>query len=363
MPEPDGFFEINGKKVYYQELIDAPLEKNWRDGYEKDTLQFIRSWLKGRQEFTVPTSGSTGLPKDIKISRYVMVKSAEMTGDVLNLRAGYSALACINTGYIGGKMMLVRALTLGMHLTIVSPSSNPFESFETAVPFDFIAVVPLQLETLVENNSYLELLNQAKAVIVGGAPVNDRLMKRLQKVEAPVYATYGMTETVSHIALKKLNGPDKAKNFTAFEEVVIGQDKRGCLTIRSVLTGGKTIITNDRVKIINSQEFRWLGRIDNVVNTGGIKVQLEELESSVQEILTGLGRNENLVIAAVDDARLGQKLILLLEGEKKQDDRLLAQMKKELSYSSPREIKWIPEFSRTSTGKINRGLTLKKYLG
>ena len=363
MPHESKYVTINGKKITFEELTDAHLEETWEDVYERNTLQFIQSWLRGEEEFTVPTSGSTGKPKEIKIARDIMEKSVKMTANALNLAEGDSSLTCINTSYIGGKMMLVRALTLGMQLTIVSPSSNPFADLKPGKHFDFMALVPLQLEILVGKDIYRKALNQAKAIIVGGAPVSEHLNQKLQVLKAPVYATYGMTETVSHIALKKLNGLGQEENFQVFEEVEIGQDKRACLTIRSVLTGGKKLITNDRVKIINNHEFRWLGRIDNVVNTGGIKVQLEELELRIHQILIGLGRNENLMVAAIDDARLGQKLTLLLEGEKKQDNELLDLMKKQLSYSSPREIKWVPEFFRTGTGKINRHLTMKKYLG
>ena len=362
IPRKYKHFEINGKSVSFNDLINNPLQETWVDNYERDTLLFIQSWLRGEKFFAINTSGSTGKPKTITITRHAMEQSAFMTARALQLAEGDSAFACINTRYIGGKMMLVRALTLDMRLAIVSPSSHPLVNLHPSTSIDFIALVPVQLETMVGHPGAVAMLNKAKAIIVGGAPVGETLKRKLQVIEAPVYATYGMTETVSHIALKKLNGTDKNQYFKVFSEVTTGQDKRGCLTIRSMLTSGKKIITNDRVKIINDHEFEWLGRIDNVVNTGGIKVQLEELESKIEDILTKLGRNEPLMIAVKDDLRLGQKLILLLEGRGQKEDELKTLLKKQLAYKAPREIKWVPEFSRTRTGKINRHQTTRKYL-
>lgn len=362
MSEENKYLEINGKKVFFDDLINMRVSEKWKDAYERDTLQFIQSWLKGKKEFTIHTSGSTGKPKAIEINRDIMKKSAKMTARALHLTAGDTALACINANYIGGKMMLVRALTLDMPLTIISPASNPFTHLKAGVYFDFIALVPLQLDNLLGNESSVRTLNKAKSIIVGGAPVGKHLNQKLQIVKAPVYATYGMTETVSHIALKKLNEPGKDRYFKVLREVTIGQDHRECLTIQSPVTGGKKIITNDRVKIINEHEFEWLGRIDNVVNTGGIKVQLEELESKIEALLAGLDRKENFMICVKEDAKLGQKLILLLEGDEREEDELEALLKTKLSYHAPREIISVPEFSRTGTGKINRLLTMKKYL-
>ncbi|MDN5214146.1 AMP-binding protein [Fulvivirgaceae bacterium BMA12] len=363
MPDKEKYLELNGQKILLADLQHFELEEMVLSAFEKDTLSFIQSWLRGEGYFTVPTSGSTGKPKDIEIPRSAMEHSAHLTGNALKLATGDRALACINTAYIGGKMMLARALILGMDLTVVTPSSNPFATIEPGRYFDFIALVPLQLETLLAEGGGVNILNQAKAIIVGGAAVSEQLKQKMQVIDAPIYATYGMTETVSHIALKKLNGPDGDQHFKVFDEMIIGQDERDCLTIQSKLTGGNTIITNDRVRIISSHEFEWLGRIDNVVNTGGVKVQVEQLEFSISSILTGLGRNENFMVGAVDDQRLGQKLILLLEGPESPEDALLDQLKKQLAFHAPREIKWIKEFSRTATGKINRGLTMKKLRG
>ena len=356
------YVEIDGQKISFDHLTNGNIDSTRYDQYGKDTLEFIQSWLQGKNEFAIRTSGSTGKPKLIKIPRDIMIKSAEMTIKALNLSRGDSALACINTGYIGGKMMLVRSLMLGMHLTIVKPSSNPFVQLDPGVCFDFVALVPIQLETILRNEQHVKILNKAKAIIVGGAPVSNNLHHELQIIEAPIYATYGMTETVSHIALRRLNGSGKDLYFKALPEVVIGQDERGCLTIKSAVTGGKKIITNDSVKIINDHEFEWLGRIDNVVNTGGIKVQLEELESKIGKIMTELGRNENFIIGTRDDRSLGQKLILLLEGREYNEEELAALVKKRLNYHAPREIIWVPGFVRTDTGKVNRRLTIKKYL-
>ena len=180
--------------------------------YEADALAFCRAWLSGQTEFTLHTSGSTGTPKPIRLTRAQMRASAHLTGQTLGLRAGDVALVCLNIRYVAGVMMLVRGLELGLPMTIIEPAGNPLAGFDPAnVRFDFTALVPLQLQHILDDTpEKLAILNRMKAILVGGAVVSPALEQALQVITAPIFSTYGMTETVSHIALRRLNGPERA---------------------------------------------------------------------------------------------------------------------------------------------------------
>ena len=198
--------------------------------YEQKIIIFCQNWLAGQTEFVIKTSGSTGEPKPIVLTRNQMIASAKLTGKTFGLEVGNKALVCLNVEYIAGMMMLVRGMELGLKLTIVEPSGNPFDKIEGQI-FDFLAFVPLQMQNLVENDKSVEILNQAKAIIIGGAAVNEVLENKLQQLEVPVYSTYGMTETVSHVAIRRINGDNRNNNFQVLEEVKIGLDERNCLNI------------------------------------------------------------------------------------------------------------------------------------
>ena len=171
-------------------------------------------------------------------------------------------------------------------LTVIDPVSRPLAPFAPAERFDFTAMVPLQLhETLHGDVHARTILDDMKAVLIGGAPVSLALEEQLQRVPAPLYHTYGMTETVSHIALRRLNGPQRSDRFVPFDEVRLGVDAGGGLTITSALTRGETLYTNDLVEFHPDGSFRWLGRIDNVINSGGVKVHIEQVERVLEAYL------------------------------------------------------------------------------
>ncbi len=198
----------NQQQFSFDEILN--FQEVTTQSYLSQTLQFCKDWLLGKETFRILTSGSTGAPKPIEISRKQMLASAKATAKALDLQAGDTALVCLNTNYIAGKMMLVRGLEIGMNMIVVEPSSAPFTTINTQFPtINFYAFVPLQLLTLLKNDIHIGTLNRAKAIIIGGAAVDKALENRLQAISAPIYATYGMTETVSHIALKRLNGTEK----------------------------------------------------------------------------------------------------------------------------------------------------------
>jgi O-succinylbenzoic acid--CoA ligase len=269
----------------------------------------------------------------------------------------------LNTAYIGGLMMLVRGLELGLQLVVEAPTSLPLAGFGPGVHFDFFSFVPLQLQhTLAQERVALDLLNGAKAILVGGAPVSAGLEEMLQVIAAPVYQTYGMTETVSHVALRRLNGPDRQAHYTLLEEVKMTTDERNCAIIDPNLPGLPPVVTNDVVELLTPTTFRWLGRADNIINTGGVKVQAEKIEGLVEKIFGNLSVKKRFFVTGLPHPELGESVILIVEGNPLPDqtqDHLTQFLQHFLSkYERPKSIRYVPHFAETPTGKIDKRLTL-----
>ncbi|GAB4043559.1 AMP-binding protein [Spirosoma litoris] len=350
--------------------------------YEEEALAFCRAWLSGQEEFTLYTSGSTGTPKPIQLTRAQMQASARLTGQTLGLQSGDTALVCLNIHYVAGVMMLVRGMELGLPLAIVEPTGNPLSDFKaTDNHFAFTALVPLQLQTILEKNDadQLAILNGMKAILVGGAATSPTLERALQVITAPVYATYGMTESVSHIALRRLNGPAASDLFTALAGVDLGTDERGCLHITSAATNFERIQTNDVVELVDPMHFRLLGRADRVINSGGVKVQPEQVEQLIHNVLGSL-HSENysgrFFVTGLADERLGQRVVVLYErgargteheSRKNADSSLdgvtwatiQATVREKLGpYAVPKEIIFVDQFLETPTGKVDQKATI-----
>ena len=335
---------------------DLPLPNS---EYDQKVFDFCEYWLAGQQEFILKTSGSTGEPKPIILTRFQMEASARLTGKIFQLKPYDKALVCLNVNYIAGIMMLVRGMVLGLELTIIEPNSNPLENLANQ-DFDFAAFVPLQLQKMLENESQIENLNKMKAIIVGGAAVNEVLEKEIQQLEVPVYSTYGMTETVSHIAIRRLNGVNRSNNFSVLEGVKIGIDSRNCLNIIADASNNELIQTNDIVEIINENEFKLIGRFDNIINSGGVKIQLEKVEKIFEEFIT----EKRFFAFGIDDEKLGQKLILVVETDylanNNKDILIKKAQDKVAKYEIPKQIFTINSFSETPTGKIDKKATINR---
>ncbi|MET3537251.1 AMP-binding protein [Chryseobacterium limigenitum] len=322
--------------------------------FEKKVTFFLEEWLSDSETVKVQTSGSTGVPKIFEIEKQKMINSAVMTCDFLGLKEGNTALLCLPVEYISGKMMMVRSFERKMKLIVADPSLKPLENLEEEI--DFCAMTPLQVE-----NS-LDKLYLIKNLIIGGASVSASLKNSISEVlsRSPttnyIFETYGMSETLSHIALKQLM-PKAEDYFTAFENVSITKDERGCLQIFAPNVNSGILQTNDLVEIKDGNKFRFLGRIDNVINSGGAKIFPEELEALVKKEIP----NE-VVFLGVNDESLGQKLILVIEGEKSND--LIEKITKipfGKNFYKPKEIIFINEIPRTANGKVNR-IELKNIL-
>lgn len=325
-------------------LTDIPDEdhKDW----VLSIFNFLTEWFSDKAYIEAQTSGSTGIPKAIRLQKSAMVHSAKATCAFFGLDENCNALLCLPASYIAGKMMLVRALVSGFNLIALQPSSHPFVTIEGTI--DFTAITPHQLY---ESLSMLTERNIRK-IIVGGSAVSQALEHKLQTLPCSIFETYGMTETCSHIALRELNGTERSEYFTLLEGVSIETDKRGCLVIDAPLLTPVKLVTNDVVQIIDDRHFRWLGRFDHVVNSGGVKLYPEQIERSIEPILEGSA----YFVAGVSNEKLGEKLVLFIEGVPlaMEDLTKLKSMLRETlpPLEIPREIVFIPEFERSNTGKI-----------
>ena len=323
--------------------------------YKGEIGSFILDWLKPTTYLEVQTSGSTGKPQKIKIKKLHMINSALATGKFFKLPEKSTALMCLPASYIAGKMMVVRAMVLGWGLDLVPPSSTPLDQvFKT---YDFCAMTPFQLD-----NS-LSRLHLIKKLIVGGGAVSPKLRLMVQDLNTKVYETFGMTETVSHIAAKRLNSLKKKKKkiipFKVLPNVNISQDERGCLVIKAHRIADKTIITNDVVEILTYKKFIWKGRFDNVINSGGIKLFPEEIERKLNKVI-----DYRFFVTGFPDDALGEKLVLFVEADFSEE--LLAEIQEKVrtlksldKYEFPRKIYLVQKFEETLNGKIHRENTVK----
>lgn len=329
--------------------------------YEQHTLEFCRQWQNGQERFVLHTSGSTGEPKPIVLTRDQMTASARMTGKALRLAPGDRALVNLNTRYIAGIMMLVRGMELGLQQTVIEPSAMPLAGFGPEARFEFLSFVPLQLLNILEDQTKTELLDSAKAIIVGGAPVSGALEDQLQRIEAPVYQTYGMTETVSHIALRRINGPQKQDFYTLTAGIRLTADHRGCAVIDTGFPGLLPVVTNDIVELITSGTFRWLGRADNVINSGGVKVQAEKIERKVEEFFGFLNIKKRFFVTGLPHPQLGESITLFIEGNPLHNhiqSNLIELLQLSLTkYELPKSFRYVPLFAETPTGKIDTSRT------
>ncbi len=321
------------------------LVKYTADHYPTVVL-FLEQWFDDNDFVEVKTSGSTGVPKPIQLSKKAMIESAIATGSFFDLSAKTTALLCMSSEYIAGKMMLVRALVLGWHLNIVSPSSQPLKG--TSKTYDFSAMIPMQVE------KSLSELHRIKKLIIGGGSISNQLLLNLQEIPTKAYATYGMTETITHIAVKSINQPME-NYYTVLPNISVETDERGCLIINAPRISKEKITTNDLAHLISNSQFKWLGRYDSIINSGGIKLVPEEIEQKLTPYIS-----ERFFISGVPDTLLGEKVVLVVEGTKQLS--LLEKIKKQdilKKYEIPKEVYFTPKFIETETQKIQRKKTLE----
>jgi O-succinylbenzoic acid--CoA ligase len=354
-------FKLNGRS-YSIETLKAQAYEFIKEGepYEEAVGSFLLDWLNDSKYVTVNTSGSTGSPKPIKIQKWHMVHSARATGSHFKLPEKTTALLCLPAYFIAGKMMLVRALTLGWHIDMALPKSNPLDHVFRR--YDFCAMTPFQLD-----NS-LGRLHLIKKLIVGGGTIPSNLSNQLYDISTKIYETYGMTETVTHIAARRINSQKDRQQVVPFKtlsHVTVTIDDRSCLVIKAPDVSTDPVITNDIVQLITHKKFVWLGRADNVINSGGIKLHPEQIEGKLAEMI-----DSPFFVGGIPDNSLGEKLVLFVEQEEKFAfaNQPVGQLGASTdtpqfeSYEFPSLIMTVPQFVRTENGKLQRGQTIRKAM-
>ncbi len=335
------------------------------DPYFKQAVDFCGRWLAGAVKFTIHTSGSTGEPKPIIISRAQMIASARMTAEALNLPGnGGRALVCLNVAYIAGMMMLVRGMVLDWNLTIVAPGGNPLAGLPYDTQFDFVAMVPLQLQSILSNPATQTQVGRCGKILLGGAAVSLDLERKVWELDVPVYLSYGMTETVSHVALRRLNGDEPESDFRMVGDIAFGTDVRGCLWVNGAVTNFVKIQTNDLVTITSDRTFTWLGRVDSVINSGGVKIQLDKIDRAVEAVLQDLALRGDYFSWHEPDPILGQKLVLFIKTSDAEIDQhaILTKLTDRLTrYEIPKAVYFVKNFRRTPTDKLDRQATATAY--
>jgi O-succinylbenzoic acid--CoA ligase len=335
--------QINSQIFSTVKIMQMQKNENLQD-WEKGIYEFILNWFNDDDFILQKTSGSTGEPKEIKLKKSAMIVSAQNTIHFFNLQPGETAWLCLPIDYIAGKMMVVRAVVGKLNLIISEPSGTPEIPKQS---IDFTAMVPLQLKKLFDAKTEFSTI---KKLIVGGAEVDFQLQKALQKIPSEVFATYGMTETCSHIALQRINGTSPEKAFHLLPGISISTNNDGCMKISAPFLSDIQIETTDLVRILSDDEFIWLGRTDNVINTGGIKISPEQLEKEISQIL---GRE--CIIISQKDELLGEKLVLVLEKSDDKAAEVLNRLHDHLdSYHCPRSVNFVETIPRKESMKLDR---------
>ena len=341
--KPHHLFKLNGQCFDTTKFKLLTENFDREDSKNKNSLvKFINNWIDEIDFIEIETSCKVSTPRLIRIPKINLLNSAIATGSFFGLRPGYSALCCLPFAFIAGKMMFVRAWVLGLKLDVIEPSSYPLERLPEKF-YDFSAMVPLQLQNSISK------INQIKTLLVGGASVSEALALKLKGHTTTVFETFGMTETVSHIAAKNLSLGESF--FEVLPGIEVTQDERDCLVVSAPQLSTKTLTTNDVVSIVSDTAFKWLGRYDNVINSGGVKIHPERLEKELQKQL-----KVRFFIAALTDETLGQKVVLIIEGEVKEIELDWHQID---PIKRPKNIYFVPVFSETRSGKIQRQKTLE----
>lgn len=334
---------------------------------------FLQEWNSPSETLLVHTSGSTGKPKPMWVEKQRMLNSAHITCDFLGLRPGDSALLCMSLDYIAGKMMVVRSIERKLRLFSVKPSGHPLSDESLAkmveMDFDFVAMVPMQVYNTLQVPQERERLSRIKHLIIGGGAIDDALAEELRSLPGAVWSTYGMTETLSHIALRRLNGEEASEWYQPFDSVGVSLNSDGCLVIDAPLVCSEPLVTNDIAEIKQQETsshssdassslktssphvlFRIKGRKDNVICSGGIKIQIEEVENLLRQHL-----DAPFLLAKKKDEKFGEIAVLVTEsGDLEGVEAICWQVLPK--YWVPRQYLHFDQLPMTETGKPKRAI-------
>lgn len=316
--------------------------------FSDDLLLFLQEWFSDSPYISVQTSGSTGVPKVVQVEKVRMFQSAKATCDFLGLKKDDSALLCMNLKYIGAKMVVVRAIFSGLNLITTEPLGQPLAEVD---PTDFAAMTPLQVFNCLQNPTQKEKLKQIRHLIIGGGAVEAELANELVDFPHAIWSTYGMTETLSHIALRRVNGENASDWYTPFVGVTISLSEKDTLIIDAPKISSCILVTNDIAEINERGQFRILGRLDNVINSGGVKIQIEEVEQYLRNSIT-----TDFQITSAQDAKFGEVVILLVKQGSESIDLLntICQQVLPNKYWLPKKIFFLTELPYTETNKPER---------
>lgn len=350
MHKKDSIYYLSGKGFSKEALIrfcDNELADSQISTFKSELYLFIKEWFSSTKYIVAKTSGSTGIPKEIRLNKKHMTASAKVTISFFNLMKKDKVLLCLPLNFIAGKMMVVRALAGGLDLYISEPSSRPdIPEFQ----IQFSAMVPLQVANLVKEDS--EAFSNIKKLIIGGSFIPEALHNEIQKMDTHIWQTYGMTETITHIALRKINGYDKSDMYSALPGVSLSLDN-GCIVVDAPHLGISGMKTNDHAEMDHEGRFRITGRADNVIISGGLKFNPESIENKLSGIISNA-----YFIGSLDDHELGQKLVLFIEKGGFIERQIFNTWKKLEArldrLEIPKEIIFIDFFTRTASEKIAR---------
>lgn len=344
------FLRIFFKNISYTpeeflEFSKQALERNGIEKWERDIFDFVIEWFNDKNFFIAFTSGSTGDPKAIQISKAYARASAERTAAFFDFQNMKNVLLCLPVSFIAGKMMLVRAFHSDLDLYIEKAESNPMINLNQKI--DFAAMTPHQLHNAIDSSS--EKVASISKILLGGGPLGKNLEREIQSFKNDIYIGYGMTETVTHIAIRKVNGDNASDYFTCMDGVHINQDDEKRLIINANHLGISGLGTQDIVEINQSGNFRWLGRADRIINSGGVKFNPEQIENKLSEKI-----KEPFFVFGLKDEILGEKLIIVIESS--DETYKIDELKKEMPHL--KTIFYTSKFQRTHTGKVDRKKTV-----
>ena len=321
-------FKLAGELHSSNDLIES-LKDN------TDYYNFLTSWFDENDFILVKTSGSTGTPKEIKLKKIDLISSSKLTADYFKLKPGDKVINCLPVEYIAGKMMLVRSLVLGLDLYLFPVNSSPIKQIQKN--YDLIAFTPMQLETSIL------FIDRIKNVLVGGSAVNENLKQKILNINTNVYETYGMTETITHIAVRNLT---KGENeFTTLPGIEIGK-RDNCLFIKPNHLSIEMVQTNDIVQFTNKNKFLLIGRRDFIINSGGVKLNPETIEKKLAKYISA-----DFVISSIDNSKFGEVVALVFK--KNIPDNYSKAFTHLSKYEIPKEVLVIDNFPEIN-GKINR---------
>lgn len=339
---------LNGKLYTAANIHTFDQTEEW----QKMIVSFLTIWFDETLTVSVDTSGSTGTPKKISLLKQSMINSALATNSFFSLDKNTNALLCLPASHIAGRMMLVRAIAGQFNLICTAPSKRPFETITSHI--GFAAITPYQLSYSLDDIDK----KQPEKVIVGGAGIPSSIVDAVQHFKTGFFETYGMTETCSHIAVRAVNGQNRTDLFKTMQNISVRLNGNECLCISAPTLLPTEIITNDIAILNDAHTFRIIGRIDNVINSGGIKIHPEIIEKKLENLISN-----PFFVSSLPDSHLGSKVVLVIE-ESAPDGSLLAQITDTLAlrtekYERPKEIRFVAKFSYSSNGKLLKKESLK----